>query len=516
MTTGRNRRLFSSVAILVFVIIFFAGCSSSSNPGDPPAPGSVTGVVRDMDTGAVIPGALISDGTTTVSANSSGVFTLTKTAGACTLNASATGYVTTFRVSQVVSAATTTIDWSLTKSPGDYWDYSDTTITAPKVPADGMDYVIMAWNDLGMHCAQDDYSYFLILPPFNTLHAQVIKRGGGIVTTGVTVKYAFPKKTDSTLHTNFWTYASAYDLAGKYGWNVTPNAGITGTPLAGDMTLDSNGLGFVATGIPITPYDDDGAWDPYGTAILTLVDSLTGSVLQTATVVAPISTELNCANCHGSANPFLNILQMHDKHNGTSLVADQAAGTPHLCAECHADNALGLPGKAGVENLSLAMHNFHKDKMNTVADPKSPDCYNCHPGPKTNCLRGNMFHAGIECKDCHGDMTEMAAALKNGRKPWLEEPKCASCHGAQYAENADTLYRNSVMLNSPDTMNMPSKMNGKIYCEACHNSTHAEFRSTNPADGSIPMQFQGDNYWIWNCYVCHTDYMPSPSMHLPY
>ena len=40
-----------------------------------------------------------------------------------------------------------------------------------------MNYVILAWNDLGMHCAQDDYSYFLILPPFNTLHAQVFERG---------------------------------------------------------------------------------------------------------------------------------------------------------------------------------------------------------------------------------------------------------------------------------------------------------------------------------------------------
>ena len=97
-----------------------------------------------------------------------------------------------------------------------------------------------------------------------------------------------------------------------------------------------------------------------------------------------------------------------------------------------------------------------------------------------------------------------------------DEPTCGGCHGAQYAENAGTLYRNSVLKNSPDTMNMPSKMNGKIYCEACHNSTHAEFRSTNPSDGTIPMQLQGDNYWIWNCYVCHTDYMPSPSMHLPY
>ena len=26
--------------------------------------------------------------------------------------------------------------------------------------------------------------------------------------------------------------------------------------------------------------------------------------------------------------------------------------------------------------------------------------------------------------------------------------------------------------------------------------------------GVIPQQFQGDSYWIWNCYTCHKDYMP--------
>jgi len=44
----------------------------------------------------------------------------------------------------------------------------------------GTDYpghVILAANDLGMHCADQDDSIFSVLPPFNVLHAQVIKRG---------------------------------------------------------------------------------------------------------------------------------------------------------------------------------------------------------------------------------------------------------------------------------------------------------------------------------------------------
>ena len=35
-------------------------------------------------------------------------------------------------------------------------------------------WAITGWNNLGMHCMDSDYSVFSILPPSNTLHAQVI------------------------------------------------------------------------------------------------------------------------------------------------------------------------------------------------------------------------------------------------------------------------------------------------------------------------------------------------------
>jgi hypothetical protein len=294
------------------------------------------------------------------------------------------------------------------------------------------------------------------------------------------------------LHTNFWTYAP------QFGWNVPVNVGITGTPLAGNMALDARGLSWEAVGIPITPYDDDGTWDPYGTAVITVKDNF-GHVLQAANVVAPVSTEMMCSNCHGTSNTQLDILQKHDALSGTSLTADQAKGIVHLCAECHSDNALGAAGKQGVSSLSLAMHNFHKDKMNfTAASSATPACYNCHPGPKTQCLRGIMYRAGKTCSDCHGDMYAMTTGIQNGRQPWVQEPRCGDCHAASHAENNNTLFRNSVLMNGPEDMN------GKIYCEACHNSTHAELTTANPADPTIPKQFQGDSYWIWSCTVCHS------------
>jgi hypothetical protein len=53
------------------------------------------------------------------------------------------------------------------------------------------EYVVFAWNDLGMHCLNPTYDKAVILPPYNTLWAQVVKKGGEptIVTSGITVEY---------------------------------------------------------------------------------------------------------------------------------------------------------------------------------------------------------------------------------------------------------------------------------------------------------------------------------------
>ena len=38
-------------------------------------------------------------------------------------------------------------------------------------------YVVIGWNDLGMHCYNHDFQDLAVLPPYNTLWAQVIQRG---------------------------------------------------------------------------------------------------------------------------------------------------------------------------------------------------------------------------------------------------------------------------------------------------------------------------------------------------
>ena len=48
---------------------------------------------------------------------------------------------------------------------------SHTAAQAPK-------YKLVAWSELGMHCMDGkDYSVFAVLPPYNVVHAQLVKMG---------------------------------------------------------------------------------------------------------------------------------------------------------------------------------------------------------------------------------------------------------------------------------------------------------------------------------------------------
>ena len=75
---------------------------------------------------------------------------------------------------------------------------------------------LLAWNDLGMHCADSDFSVFTLLPPFNNLNAQLVV-GGKLVEpqTGYTLTYESAPdpatgsiNTSSSGKTNFWTFVA--------------------------------------------------------------------------------------------------------------------------------------------------------------------------------------------------------------------------------------------------------------------------------------------------------------------
>lgn len=342
------------------------------------------------------------------------------------------------------------------------------------------DYVVLAWNDLGMHCLNPTYDQLVILPPYNTIWAQVVKRGNPpqVVTEGIKVKYALKDNTYSygkRSYGGFWDNAEAL-----FGTTVPVDKGLTGNGLSGEMIVSGNH--FVITGIPTVPVTDNGTWDPFQVIEVTVEDA-SGNVLITTQATVPTSDEINCAGCHGE-NAFEDILTKHDAANGTNLLGSQ----PVLCASCHPSPALGTPG-TGQPYLSESIHSFHAS-----AAPEAT-CYDCHPGATTKCNR-SLKHTADDgnCTACHGQLSEVGSSITNGRVPWVNEPKCVTCHnGVQGVDTGNELYRNSMG-------------HGNLACPACHGSPHAMFPSREATDNYQPIQYQDFSSAVksfGSCGYCH-------------
>lgn len=299
----------------------------------------------------------------------------------------------------------------------------------------------------------------------------------------------------------------------------------------------------------------------------------------------------------------INVLRLHDvKHGGsypTGWGSCDAASdannssnwnanclskrVPIQCSQCHYSPALDLAQVGptdSVENqvfqasvglsMSSVMHKFHSQFGDLFPEMPAPDdpirllpavlngfpnadpgisvtqyvleetCYQCHPGKRTQCLRGAMANAGMVCQDCHGEMADVGHDFTSGgtRVPWASEPGCQSCHtgddenknhpaGAivaadgirllqayvndanapiksptsRFSEN-ESLYRLS---GNSETL-LPNQGHKGIMCEGCHGSTHAIWPNANPSanDNITSIQLQGHSGTISECSTCHT------------
>jgi hypothetical protein len=434
---------------------------------------------------------------------------------------------------------------------------------------------LFAWNDLGMHCMDSDFSVFTLLPPFNDLNAQLLV-GGKLASTGYSLTYesaADPNtgsiNTSSSGKTNFWDWAISL-----FGGPSTPDVGLTGNPAPSTTPAPlawSTAFGwFEATGIPITPKDDNLQLNAYPLVKVTARDGA-GRQIASTTSVLPVSSEINCPICHASATGSpaakpaqgwvgltpgserdwrMNVLRLHDEKNaanpayaplmsgkqyGTSLELSARNGKPILCDTCHNSNALaiwGIAGEAAVSSMTAAMHNRHAD-VTVPGSTQTLDlsttreaCYNCHPGKQTECLRGAMGNPTdangkhlMECQSCHGSMRTVGDAARAG---WFDMPKCQSCHHDGKREtvaiNPDGTFKTWADRRFASQDNTPaanvslyrfSTGHGGLQCEACHNSTHAEFtnkpsvNNNQVNDNLRAIAAQGYAAAIRECTVCH-------------
>lgn len=354
--------------------------------------------------------------------------------------------------------------------------------------------VVLGYNDLGMHCMNSDFSEFMILPPFNTLHAQVIDRSGEeprIVRSGVTVSYSIPSNTHSADKTNFWDYVDAL-----LGVGLSDNVGLTGHGLSGTMvSLVGEGRNdWNVTGIPLTPIDDAGQENPYPLA--TIQVSRNGVVIAETQAVVPVSWEISCELCHNEPGISVatDILRAHDRLHPELNIESMK---PVFCGGCHAQAPLGTTGAPDVASLSRAMHHAHAPRMAEAALTVS--CYACHPGIRTQCLRDVHYANGMDCMDCHGDMNDVA---NPARRPWQEEPRCDDCHT-----------RSGFSFEQPNTLFRNAKGHQGIHCAACHGSPHAITPTVTGPDNLQALALQGHAGTIDTCTVCHNEVPDEPFPH---
>lgn len=444
-------------------------------------------------------------------------------------------------------------------------------------PATG--YKLVGWNDLGMHCMDGkDYSVFAVLPPYNTIHAQLIDYSGALVRSGSGYTVTYQAVTDpltnsinttSAAKTNFWKYAF------QLGFGLLqPDQGLKGSMMPGaantprPMTFSSADNTFVAVGIPVVPYPDAGTRPNYFPMMRLVARNSSGSVLATTDIVLPVSDEMTCTVCHSSntgtlaarpaagwvnnPNPLrdvkLNILRKHDDRFKSSPLYQHSApvfgyslngleattvNKPVLCANCHGTNALGMPGYAGIQALTTAVHSLHSGVVDpatgqTMEAARNRDsCYRCHPGPNTKCLRGAMGafknangSFAIQCQNCHGTMSTVAVATRKG---WLDEPGCQSCHTGTALNNNGSLAFTSVFTSgttvrvavdqtfatNPNTPSPGISLyrfsagHGGLQCEACHGSTHAEYATSIVNDNVQSNSLQGHVGMLSECSACH-------------
>jgi hypothetical protein len=303
------------------------------------------------------------------------------------------------------------------------------------------DYVLLAWDPMGMHYDFDGREYFFLPMPANRIYAQLIRRNEipEITTGGVEMRYV-----------------------------LEGNAGLEqGEEGSGNLVYDGGEGVFSSDVVKVTPYGKDGVYRPYPSVLIEARDKKNGRLLAQTRLIVPVTTEMGCNNCHGSQWKFRDragisdataedILGVHDRISKTNLLKDARKGKPRNCKSCHSEGLQPKHAASGALNLSAAIHGWH---AHYLTGKGADACHMCHPsspGGATRFFRGRHSR-DFECTDCHGTLDDHAVSLLKGelnlgksragrlmkhlkpgkadsieqvnpRKPWINEPDCLSCH----------------------------------------------------------------------------------------
>lgn len=424
----------------------------------------------------------------------------------------------------------------------------DIEIEIPPFDTENDEFVLLAWNNLGMHCLSDSDPFFVILPPANEIQAQLILRGETpeVVTEGISISYEVEAGFENpAADVQFWKYSEQ-----NFGVKLEENVGLKGAGINGHLHLQEERGIFEAPMVPITPYQD-GHYNPFPIYTIEAKDSETGELLAMTRTVVPTATEMGCKKCHGgdwrvdglagfSDETAAAVLAVHDKQSKTELLKMAEAGQPRLCASCHMDPATGTEGKPELLNLPASIHGWHANYLTGLGAEACAYCHPSEPSGATKCLRGG-HSKNLDCTNCHGTLEDHALSLlvaekekgkpgadrliRNlkpravdsmdqvvGRIPWLQEPDCMACHEDFERPDPETASSVYQWVDGPgDLYRFSSDDTGVLTCLGCHGPPHATFPTYSDKygadrDNMLPLQLQDNRRPIGaggNCKVCH-------------
>ena len=438
-------------------------------------------------------------------------------------------------------------------------------------------HVLVAWSRQGMQHVTDAEPAWTLLPPGSTLRAQLVRRGPGpqAVTEGSTLTWRLDGEPKASAAQPAAVADSSLTPAGQAA--TTPAAapaakGAEGaqdkaSQLSGELKLVEGSTVYEAAGIPVLPYAGKDGFNPYPTVTVEARDA-SGAVLAVTRCVLPVSTEMGCRNCHGGAwkvggvagiSPATaaDVLEVHDRINGTDLAKRARNGATVVCRACHEPGAAAAKpgetpsGKPMPPNMSAAIHGWHAAYM---AGRGADACNACHPSAPEGATRfWRDYHVtkGLDCTRCHGTMEDhalsllrkeqeagnpaaerlMAAitpvAVKDAkdiapRTPWVNLPDCAGCH--DFAEKPRSATASAFNKWTADAAGLYAERTDDttmLRCPACHGAPHAVYPARNPLgrdrDNIPPLQYQQHARAMGasgNCLVCHGE-TPEFSVHHP-
>ncbi len=424
-------------------------------------------------------------------------------------------------------------------------DCADPDCAADAACTSNRDVIVMASNDLGMHCACPGTEKMLLLPPFNTLRAQVIERGGKSPViladpNDIRVEYDVIENYDTfnnyknhdnpgtDLSTDFY-FSTWMDMQPKYGLGSAriddpddPNfgaiRGVSGAMLAGEMDAEPEGW-WEKIGVPAFPDAHNSSnpeyimvdplggpnRNPYLTAEVEVFDQLNNALLASTTTTVPVSFG-GCCGCHleltadngmdpNPDNSFDLMGTLHERDSGINFAlldpdGDGVTG-PVRCSVCHWDPAMGesYPGEA-----------THPDGY---ADPDNVGQFL----PKSQFTFSDVLHRwhventqvlsynpdlATDCYECHPSNNVMCYRGHHTNKTTGTDNHdvwCTDCHGDLHERVAE------------GQLDQPWQESTLPRCQDCHSAT-GETANLHAFGGSYLKSMAHKNDSIL-CSTCH-------------